>query len=299
MDTENMRIFVEVAQRGSFASVARDRDIDPSSVSRAIALLEDEVGVRLFQRSTRRVMLTEAGKIYLARVAALVDELDHASEEARGMSIDPTGTLRLTTSVAFGNTRLIPLLPEFVKRYPQIKLELLFTDTVIDLVSERVDLAIRLARRFDADFIATKLRDSDYRVCASPKYLKKNIRPATPQDLQQHNCLLFPLPNFRSRWIFKNKKGKLEEVAIHGDVSILNGLALRDCALAGMGPVLMADWLIDEEIAKGNLIDLFPSYRVTANEFDNAVWLGYPSRAHLPNKVRVMIDFLKQHLGNT
>lgn len=294
-----MRIFVEVAHRGSFAAVARDRDVDPSSVSRAVALLEDEVGVRLFQRSTRRLMLTEVGEIYLSKINSLVDELDHARDEARGLSIDPTGTLRLTTSVAYGNTCLVPLLPKFRQRYPKIKLELLLTDTVVDLVSERVDLAIRLARHFDANYIATKLLDTQYRVCASPEYLKKNKAPENPQELQQHKCLLFPLPDFRSRWIFKNKKGTVEEVAIQGDVTILNALALRACALSGMGPVLLSNWLIDEDIAQGRLIDLFPDYRVTANEFNTAIWLGYPSRAHLPNKVRVMIDFLKLHLGNS
>ena len=293
-----MRIFVEVAHRGSFAAVARERNIDPSSISRAVALLEDEVGVRLFQRSTRRLMLTEAGETYLAHITSLVDGLDHARDETRGMSINPTGTLRLTTSVAFGNTCLIPLMPEFRQRYPNIKLDLLLTDTILDLVSERVDLAIRLSRHFDADFVVTKLFDTQYRVCASPKYLKKNKAPAAPQDLQQHNCLLFPLPDFRSRWIFKNKKGVIEEVAIHGDITILNALALRACTLFGMGPVLLPNWLIDGDIAQGRLIDLFPKHRVTANEFDSAIWLGYPSRIHLPNKVRVMIDFLKQRLGS-
>lgn len=294
-----MKIFVEVARRGSFAAVARDRDVDPSSVSRAVALLEEEVGVRLFQRSTRRVTLTEAGEIYLVRIAAVVDELDHAREEARGMSSDPTGTLRMTTSVAYGNTCLVPLLPQFRQQYPNIKLELLLTDTLVDLVSERIDLAIRLGQQFEADFVATKLLDTHYRVCASPEYLNKSRAPTKPQELQQHNCLLFPLPDFRSRWIFKNKKGSIEEVSIHGDVTILNALALRTCALSGMGPVLLSNWLIDEDIAQGKLIDLFPDYRVTANEFNNAIWLGYPSRVHLPNKVRVMVDFLKHHLGKS
>ncbi len=297
MDTENMRIFAEVARSGSFAAVARDRDVDPSSVSRAVALLEDELGVRLFQRTTRRVALTEAGEIYLARVTVLMDEMDHARDEARGVSAGPAGTLRLTASVAFGYTCLVPLLPEFRERYPGVKLELLLTDTVLDLVAERVDLAVRLGRRFDADFVATKLVDTQYRVCASPVYLKGKQRPEVPQELQQHRCLLFALPEFRSRWLFRDRQGTVQEVPVRGDVTILNGLALRACVLAGMGPVLLANWLIDEDIAQGKLVDLFPDYRVTATEFDTAVWLLYPSRAHLPNKVRVMIDFLKQHLG--
>lgn len=234
--------------------------------------------------------------MYLARVATLVDELERAGDEARGVSAGPSGTLRMTASVGFGNTCLVPLLPEFRARYPGVKLELLLTDTVLDLVAERVDLAIRLGRRFDADFVATKLFDAQYRVCASPVYLKNIPLPDDPQALQQHACLLFALPDFRSRWLFRDKQGTVQEVPVHGDVTILNSLALRACALAGMGPALLANWLIDTDIAQGTLVNLFPDYHVTATDFDNAVWLLYPSREHLPNKVRVMIDFLKQHL---
>lgn len=297
MDLETVRIFVEVARRGNFAAVARDRDIDPSSVSRSIALLEEELGVRLFQRSTRRVALTEAGEIYLARVAVMVDEMDRARDEVRGVNGGPSGILRLTSSVAFGQHQLVPLLPEFRERYPGVKLELLFTDHVLDLVAERVDLAIRLGRHFDADTITTKLFDTQYRVCASPAYLQHHGTPVVPDDLRQHRCLLFALPDFRSRWLFRDREGAVQEVPIDGDISILNALALRACAQAGMGPVLLPSWLIDDDIAQGRLINLFPDYRITATDFDTAVWLLYPSRAHLPNKVRVMIDFLKQRLG--
>jgi DNA-binding transcriptional LysR family regulator len=135
----------------------------------------------LFQRSTRRVALTEAGEIYLARVAALAEEMDRARDEARGVSAGPVGTLRLTVSVAFGCTRLVPLLPEFRGLYPGVKLELLLTDTVLDLVAERVDLAARLGRRFDADFVATKLFDTRYRVCANPSYLRNQPGTRRPR----------------------------------------------------------------------------------------------------------------------
>ncbi len=292
-----MRIFVEVARRGSFAAVARDRDVDPSSVSRAVAQLEDDLGVRLFQRSTRRVALTEAGEIYLARATTLVEELADARDEARGISAGPAGTLRLTAAVSFGNTVLTPLLPEFRDRYPAVKLELLLTDTVLDLVAERVDLAIRLGRRFDADFVATKLFDTQYRVCANPAYLNNKKAPLVPEELQQHSCLLLALPDYRSRWLFRDQQGAVQVVPIHGDVTILSTLALRACALMGMGPALLPNWLVDEDIATGRLVDLYPDYRVAATDFDTATWLLYPSRTYLPNKVRVMIDFLKQQLG--
>lgn len=296
METETLRLFIEVARRGNFAAVARDRDLDPSSVSRAMALLEEELGVRLLQRSTRHVTLTEAGELYLARLTPLVDEFDRARDDARSVSAGPSGTLRLTATVAFGNTCIVPLLPEFRQRYPDVKLELLFTDTVLDLVNERIDLALRLGHPAGTDSVVSKLFNTQYRVCASPAYLNNHPAPAKPADLQQHNCLLFALPEFRSRWLFRDPQGGIEEVPIHGDVTILSALALRACAIDGMGPVLLANWLIDTDIAQGRLIDLFPAYNVTATDFDTAVWLLYPSRTHLPNKVRVMIDFLKHHL---
>jgi DNA-binding transcriptional LysR family regulator len=226
----------------------------------------------------------------------LLEELDRARDEARGVSHGPSGTLRLTASVAFGNTCIVPLLPAFRERYPEVKLDVLFTDTILDLVTERMDLAVRLVRQVEADFVAVKLFDTQYRVCAGPGYLKRHNTPRTPEDLTQHNCLLFALPEFRSRWLFRDSGGKIAEIPVHGDVTMLSALALRDCALAGMGPVLLANWLIDADIAQGRLIDLYPEYRVSVSDFDTAVWLLYPSRAHLPNKVRVMIDFLKQHL---
>jgi DNA-binding transcriptional LysR family regulator len=299
MDTENLKIFVEVARRGSFAAVARDRNVDPSLVSRAVSVLEEELDVRLFQRTTRRLTLTESGEIYLTRIAPLVDAMEAARDEARSVSAEPAGTLRLTASVAFGYTCLVPLLPAFREKFPGIKLELLFTDAVLDLVAERVDLAIRLGRQNDADFIATKLIDTRYRVCASPAYLQKNKAPKSPEELRSHACLLFPLPDFRTRWLFRDNRGEIEEVPVHGDVTILNALGLHACALSGMGPVMLANWLIDKDIEQGRLIDLFPSYNVSATDFDTAIWLMYPSRTHLPGKVRVMIDFLKRNLSSS
>lgn len=293
MDTAHIRLFIEVARRGSFATVARDHNIDPSSVSRTVAALEDDLGVRLFQRSTRRVALTEAGHLYLARVEGLVDELDHARDDALTVSAGPVGSLRLTTSVAFGYQCLVPLLPAFRSSYPALKLDLLLTDENLDLLAERVDLAIRLGPGEDSAMIGSKLMSTQYRVCASPEYLKTHRVPNKPQDLAGHNCLLFSLPEFRLRWLFRDRKGKIEEVPVAGDVVMSNALVLRQAAVAGVGPVLLPSWLVDEDIASGRLLDLFPAHRATATHFDTAAWLLYPSRAYLPNKVRVMIDFLR------
>lgn len=298
MDVESLRIFVEVIRRGSFATVARDRNLDPSSVSRVVAALEEELGTRLLQRSTRRMGLTEAGTLFFGRIEALIDELDHARDEALAVSAGPVGTLRLTVSVAFGHQCLLPLLPNFRALFPALKLELLLTDTYLDLVSERVDLAVRLGARLDTSLIGVKLFSTRYRVCVSPEYLAREQPLRVPEDMRHHKCLLFTLPEFRSRWLFRDTAGTVTEVPINGEVLISSALALRACALAGMGPTLLANWLIDDDIAQGRLIDPFPDYHVTATDFETAAWLLYPSRTYLPHKVRVMVDFLKQKLGS-
>jgi DNA-binding transcriptional LysR family regulator len=293
MDVESLKILVEVAKLGSFAAVARKLDLDPSSVSRTVATLEGQLGLRLFQRTTRRLTLTEAGEIYLQRIAPLLNEFDYALDDAHKVSRGPSGTLRITASVAFGHVCILPHMTEFRGLYPQIKLELALTDTVVDLVAGGIDLACRLAPKFDS-FAGTRLFDTHYRVCVSPAYFASMPKISCPEDLERHRCLVFMLPDYRSQWTFKGKNNNLTQVQIHHDVSISSALALREAALLGMGPVLLADWLVDEDIAQGRLIPLLADYTVSAEDFDTAAWLLYPSRHFLPNKTRVMIDFLKR-----
>jgi DNA-binding transcriptional LysR family regulator len=294
MDTNSLKLFVEVAKLGSFAAVARRLDLDPSSVSRTIAALEEQLGVRLFQRTTRQLTLTEAGEIYLQRIAPLLNEFDYALDEANKVSRGPSGTLRMTASVSFGQLCILPHIPEFRSLYPEVKLELLLTDAVVDLVADGIDLACRLAPKFNSELVGTRLIDTHYCVCASPDYLKLMPPLECPEDLEQHHCLVFTLPEYRSQWKFKDNNENLTLVNIRSNISISSALALREAALLGMGPALLAHWLVDDDIAQGKLIQLLPKYQVTAEDFDTAAWLIYPSRHFLPNKTRVMIDFLKQ-----
>lgn len=289
-----MNLFVTVAQSGSFAAAARKLDLDPSSVSRTIASLEEQMGLRLFQRTTRQLVLTEAGEIYLARIAPLLDELEHALDEARKVSTGPGGTLRMTSTVSFGQICLLPLLPEFKANYPDIKLELILNDAVLDLIAEGIDLACRLTKETHTELISTRLLNTRFHVCISPEYYKTMPAIQTPHDLENHNCLVFNLPQYRSRWIFKDKQNVIQIVPIKSNLSITSALALRECALAGMGPVLLADWLIKKDIAEGRLFTVLNDYEVSAENFDTGAWLLYPSRQYLPNKTRVMIDFLKE-----
>jgi DNA-binding transcriptional LysR family regulator len=301
MDSATLKAFVEVARLGSFAHVARDLELDPSSVSRTVAALEQELGVRLFQRTTRKLSLTEAGDAYLARVSPLIDELEQAREEAlalsKGMNNKAHGTLRITSSVAFGIIEIVPRLAEFRRLHPQLKVELLLNDANLNLINDRIDLAVRLGAQFEGEAVLTKLMRTRYRVCASPAYIASHGAPSTPADLARHRCLLLTLPEFRHEWHFKGSDGKVESVPVDGDIIISSPLALRSCALDGMGPVLLADWLANEAIEDGALIDLFPHLQVTATSFDTGVWLLYPTRSYLPLKVRLMVDYLKSQCG--
>jgi len=297
MDLASLKLFIDVTRAGSFAAAARLHGIDPSSVSRVIGVLEQQLGFRLFQRTTRRLTTTEAGALYFERVQPLLEEMERAQSEASDIITEPLGWLRVTSSVAFGHMCLVPLLPKLRERFPALQLDLVLTDTIVDLIAEHIDVAIRLGPRIESGLIGSKLAGTRYRVCASPAFIKKAGSIRRPQDLTRFDCLRLPLPGYRSRWRFRNKRGTVLDVPIQGSIVISSVLAIQRAAVDGMGPALLADWLIREDLTKGRLIDLFPGYDVTATDFDTAAWLLYPSRAYLPRKVRAFIDFLKSEFG--
>jgi len=285
-----------VARLGSFANVARSIDADPSQVSRTIAGLENALGIRLFQRTTRQMKLTEAGELYLGRVEVIVDELDDARDQALALSSKPQGRLRLTTSVAFGQICLIPLMSKFKNAFPHLDVDLVLTDENLDLVSDRIDLAIRLAPAIESEVISTKLFGTCYRVCASPDYISTAPPFKSPDDIINHDTIQYALPDFRERWLFRDVRNKTIEVPVKGTLNISNALVIRESVLLGLGPALMADWLIDDAIKAGKCVDVFPNHQVTATSFETGAWLIYPNRRFLPNKVRVAINFLREHL---
>lgn len=299
MDIHRLRVFIDVVHHGSFAAAARHLDMAPSMVTRSVAALERELGVRLMQRTTRRLSLTEAGAAYYERVRGVLEGLDRAGEEARATTGDVTGLVRMTSSVTFGQTVLVPLLPALRERHPGLRLELNLTDTMLDLVAERVDLAVRLGPTQDSSLVGQRLVPIRYRVCASPAYLAQQGRPRQPADLANRDCLRQPLPGFRTQWKFRGADGALQFVDVDGWLMLSNALALHRAALDGLGPSLLADWLVDADLAAGRLVDLFPHHEVTAANFDAAVWLLYASRAYMPRRVRAVVDFLKQQIETT
>ena len=299
MNLEKLSIYADVMRSGSFAAAARLWDIDPSSVSRAISNLEQALAFRLFQRTTRRLAPTEAGQAYFERIEPLLIELQAAADAARNLDEVPKGRLRLTTSVAFGQCVIGPLLPALHEVYPELSVELVLSDRNIDLVADGIDLAIRLAPRPEGDLIARKLFDTRYRVCASPDYLKKHGWPVEPLALSDHSCLQLDLRKYRESWRFRHPDGRVEKVEISGRTTISNPIALRDAAIAGLGPALLADWLVTVALADGQLIDLYPGLDAAATTFETAAWLLHPNHQYLPLKVREVIKFLTANVGSS
>ena len=297
IDIKQLKLFVEVARLGSFAAAARQFDMAPSMVTRSVAALERELDVRLIQRSTRKLSLTDAGVAYHEHVLGVLEGSERASDEARATAGEVRGPVLITATVAYGQTILLPSLRTLHEQHPGLEIDLLLTDAVVDLTTERVDLAVRLGPALDSSLIGLQLAPVRYCVCASPAYLKTHGRPRVPADLAQCDCLRFPLPGFRSQWKFRDARGGVQAVDVRGWLVLSTALALHLAALDGLGPVLLAHWLVGPDLASGRLVDLFPEHDVTATSFDSAVWLLYASRSYVPRRVRAAMDFIKAQVG--
>jgi DNA-binding transcriptional LysR family regulator len=299
MNLDSLKTFAEVVRLGSFAAAARALDASPSAVTRTIAALEAELGARLLQRTTRKLALTEGGEAYLAQIAPLLEELDAAGDALRAGAGQVRGVVRITSSVAFGQVVLVPMLSALHRAHPGLQIELHLSDSVVDLVVERIDIALRLGPGADSSMIGQRLCPMSYRVVASPAYLRKAGKPRRPEDLADCECLRFPLPGFRTQWSFRPRAGgnNTVDVAIGGWLVASSAMALRQAALEGLGPALLADWLVMDDVKAGRLVDVFPKWEATATHFDSAVWLLYASREHVPQRVRAVIEFLRARVG--
>lgn len=299
MNLSELEWLTRAVRTGSFAAAARELDIDPSSISRAVSGLEAQLGVRLFQRSTRKMTLTEAGAAFVSRLAPLLEEFQSARQAAVDAAGHVQGVLRLSVSNTFGLRRIVPLLPEFSRAYPLLKLDLVFSDAVVDLVTERIDVAVRLGALRDSSLVALPLLRIRYRVVASPEWLMSQTEPPlVPEDMSRLPCLTFDLPGFRDLWWFsdpdRHDKSTGTAVSVVPKALMTSGIALRECTLGGMGPSLLPDWLIENDVAAGRLVDLFPNRRVAASNAPSNAWLVYPSRSYVPAKVRAFVDFIRE-----
>lgn len=289
-----MAVLAQVVEDGSFSRAARSLRLSPSAVSKLVARLEDRLGVRLIQRTTRRLALTAEGRLFYDRCREILDEIAAAEELVGAARLRPRGSLRVGLSHGFGMSQVVPLVPRFTDRYPDVELQLAFADRRVDLVAEGLDLAIRLGPARDEALIARRLCEHGRIVCAAPAYLARHGTPATPAELARHNCILFDQPDYLNQWPFRRPDGTVERVRVRGTARSDSGDALHQLLLNGIGIARAADFLALPDLAAGRVVRVLEPFAVDERTPIHAV---YPQRRHLPAKVRVFVDFLVEQLG--
>ena len=296
-----MRLFVHAVNTGSFTEAGRHLDLAPSSVSRRIDGLEAQLGVRLLNRTTRSLALTEAGRIYYERSRRIIADLDEANREVGELDATPRGTLRVTAPVVFGQIHLAPAVAAFVERYPEIRVEFETEDRLVDVVEEGFDIAIRIASLRDSSLVARKLMDQERVICASPDYLARRGEPATAADLAAHSCLVFHLQGGSDIWRPGGRTWRLdgpaglEEVSVAGRFQANNAMSLVAAARRGLGLLLVPTWLVSEDLRAARLRAVLRQYSVAPASAHHGVYAVYPSRRYVPAKVRAFIEFLVEH----
>ncbi len=282
-----MGIFVKVVNEGSFSAAARASGLTPSAVSKQVGRLEDRLGARLFNRTTRHLSLTEVGRGFYDRCCQILVDVEEAEDAVANLHAAPRGTLKLNVPVAFGRLWITGLIPEFMQRYPEIKLDLNLHDRFVDLLSEGYDLAVRIGDLEDSSLIARKLAANRRVVCASPAYLATHGSPKKPTDLENHDCLIYASRAFRNDWRFDGPDGE-ETVHVTGTVETNNPEVIMDLIGKDMGIGLLPLWLVGPAIKAGKVSEILPDYHVP----DSAIYAIYPPGRHLSPKVRVFVDFM-------
>src|SRR6516162_10949383 len=248
----SVKAFVAVADEGGFAKAARKAGAATSSIMRQVDALEEHLGAILLNRSTRSVTLTPAGEAYYAQAVRIVSDLDEANRSVSELSGPPRGLLRVSLPVAFARLHVAPILSEFLTSCRDMELELLMTDSVINLVEDRIDLAIRIGNLESSSLIARKLAPNRRVVCGSPEYIQTRGEPSVPADLVMHNCLTFSYSMGDRTWRFE-RAGQDERVRVRGNLRANHSETLREAALAGLGLILMPTWLIGGDLKQGRL----------------------------------------------
>jgi len=290
-----MLVFSKVVAAGSLSAAARELGVSPAVVSRTLAALESRLGVRLVNRTTRSLHLTDEGASYYETSQRILAEIDEADAAVTSHRVEPQGVLRVALPASFGHQHIAPLVPRFAERYPKVELALSLSDRSINLIEEGFDLAVRIAELKDSSLAARKLAPNRRVVCASPAYLRAHGEPKTPQDLAKHNCLVASWEHgFAMTWEYKSPTGKRGTVRVTGRYACDNWEVLRDWAVAGLGVALKSTWDVRRQLEEGSLVPLLSGYDFGT---DVGIYAVYPHRRHLPAKTRAFIDFLAESFG--
>jgi len=287
MQWEGISEFVYVAENESFTLASKKMAISTAQVSRQISALEKRLNIKLFYRTTRKVSLTEEGRIFYQHCRGVLDGLDAAERAITNLQSKPQGKIKLTAPVTYGEQQILPLVNNFMQQYSDIEVTAYLSNQQIDLVEGGYDLAIRLGKLNDSSMMAKKLSKRTNHVCASPAYLKQHGIPHSLSELNSHSCLLGTL----DYWHFQ-ETGREKNIRVTGRLRYNNGLGLVDAALKGLGIVQLPDYYVQHHIESGALISLLDNYRVP----DEGIWAIYPQNRHLSPKIRLLVDYFAEQL---
>jgi len=287
-----MAVFAKVVDSASFAAAARHFGMSPAMVSKHVQTLEDRLGVRLLNRTTRKVSPTEAGQDYYERAVRILAEMEDAETAAGDMQTSPRGQLRVTAPVSFGTHVLAPAVADYLVKYPDVSIDLSLDDPYVDLVDKRFDLGIRFGHLENSSLIARKLFTLEIILCGAPSYLERNGTPHRPADLAKHRCLIYTHAAPLKLWSFIDRNGKEEVANVSGRFQANSGDVLLPPALNGCGLLLAPDYLVEDHLKAGRLVRLLPDYKT----HETPVYALYPSR-NPSAKTRTFIDFLAARFG--
>ncbi|MGO7090819.1 LysR family transcriptional regulator [Rhizobium leguminosarum] len=286
----NIKTFIDVVECGSFSAAARRKDTTVSSVARQVKALEDELGVRLLNRTTRSNSLTEPGANFYERARTVVTELRSAKQEASSFQTTVKGLLRVCLRISASRV-ILPALPVFLERHPDLVLDVMLSDERLDLVAHKIDVGVWLGHLEDSRIVARRLTPSKRVICASPAYLAKRGVPSTPQEITQHNCIIYQGSIYQDLWRF-TKGDEQIDVTVHGNLRTNTSPVLVAAVLSGMGLAVLQEFTVRSALADGTLKQILPEYEVSPTDVDTGVYAVYPNARGMTRKTRVFIDFL-------
>jgi DNA-binding transcriptional LysR family regulator len=291
-DLQRMAIFARVVEEKSFSAAARRLGLSKSLVSKQVTQLERSVGARLLNRTTRALSLTEAGSVFYEHCSRIVDELEEAKLAVGRLHSEPRGLLRLTAPVAFGRLHIATALPDFLARYPEVKIDMATTDRFVDLAEEGYDLAIRIVDQPVPTIVARKLAPVNRKLVATPEYFERHGVPQSPADLEQHNCLTYTYFNPQDPWRLRGPDGDIS-VRATGNLRVNDDDALAAAVVQGLGLALLPTFLIGGELQSGRLKAALSQYIAV----ERHIYAVYLANRHVSAKVRAFIDFLLDRFG--
>ena len=285
--------FAKVVETGSFVRAAERLDLSVSAISRQVAELEAHLDARLLNRTTRRLSLTESGRVFHERCVQLLADLEEAEQSAHAGTVKPRGTLRVTCAVTFGERHLAPAIAELAARYPELQFDIELSDRAVDLVEEGFDAAVRIGPIGSQNLVGRKVGATRLICCAAPSYLERRGEPTKPEELAAHTCLAYEYSPSRNVWPFRDRQGQDRSVRIAGPIHANSGRFLAALAVEGLGIACEPDFIVGPDVREGRLVPLLQGFEVPPG----SIYVVYPSRRHLSAKVRAFADFLAERFS--